>query len=189
MNSISFSYQIICSTLKKAANCILQYLLSNMPNELAERTNYFCSQAGWILFLGHQKDCWCKSFMKNAQPETVRLGWELEPQSIIGSGLKPYLGSLSDDDGQDMQQLMARVKQHMTGISVQLAMDSQSHQRSRGVKQKKSKSVRDSPHLYHTQAVRKVIQEIRQTFTLWNLSPAITHPEVSYYRTQCKTGG
>lgn len=124
MNSISFSYWIICSTLKKAANCILQYLLSNMPNELAERTNYLCSQAGWILFLGYQKDCWCKSFMKSVQAEKGRLGWELEPQSVIGSGLKLYLGSLSDDDGQGMQQWMAQVKQHMTGISVQLTVDS-----------------------------------------------------------------
>lgn len=70
----------MCSTLKKEGNCILQYLLSNMPNELAERTHYFCSQAGCILFLGYQNDCWCKSIPKSAQAETGRLGWELEPE-------------------------------------------------------------------------------------------------------------
>lgn len=81
MNPISFPYWIICSTLKKEANGILQYLLSNMPNELAERTNYFCSQAGWILFLGYQRDCWYKSRRVPSQRQ-ARLGageWQDPP--------------------------------------------------------------------------------------------------------------
>lgn len=145
MNSTSFPYWIICSTLKKA-NCILQYLLSNMPNEMAERTNYFCSQAGWILFLGYQKDCWCKSSTKSVQRQANWSGNWNHRASEKNSGLKPYLGSLT-------HWCWAR---HMvvngSSLIIQVRNLSPAHDgqpvtwEKSDVKQK-SRRLRDSPHL------------------------------------------